>query len=92
MMWVNLLWLMTQPEAVKTTEQTDSQLPDATPQAVSSESIEPDLELLLFLAEWDEAGTTHGIEPSSFANDNIFNLQPDKEPSEHHENDHPDHL
>ena len=91
MKWASLLWLMTQPDTSTTTEQPEVDT-NTTPQPVAIESIQPDMELLLFLAEWEEAGAADGIEPSSFENDNIFNLQPDQEPSEKHENDHPDHL
>ncbi len=66
-------------EPIETTIEPSSELPT-----------EPDLELLLFLAEWDDSDNDQWLDPEVFSTDNEMNQQLDTQKALQNETD-PDH-
>ena len=83
MIWCLLLLLNTGDTDVPA-----EQTVPTTPQE-SVDEPQPDMELLLFLAEWGDTGDDAWLDPTSLIEDNAMTRELDKEYT--HEEDKPDH-
>ena len=72
----------TQATSVMTTKQTTN---------IKSDEIQPDMELLLFLAEWDGVEEDQWVDPEVFAQDSQFNQQLDSNKAQGDEEDPDNH-
>ena len=83
MIWC--LWLLLNTGATDTpADQTATTAP-----LESVDEPQPDMELLLFLAEWGDAEDEEWLDPTSLIEDNAMTRELDKENA--HEEDKPDH-
>jgi hypothetical protein len=96
MNWLIIILFMVTDAESKTA--TESSVVEVKNDAVKQDHLnlpQPDKELLLFLAEWDETIDGQWIEPSTFAEDSALSQQMDQqnhnETKKTHENN-PDHL
>ncbi len=90
MNWLLYLLLMNEPTA-DTVKQGGYQ--DEAPMTINqnnnqaTDEIQPDLELLLFLAEWDDVEKEEWVDPEIFAQDSQFNQQLDDNKAQSDEKD-----
>ena len=89
MNWLYWLTLMTQPTDAVNQQPVNTPANQASPMTPGLQELTPDLELLMFLAEWDDAANEQWIEPEVFAEDSEFNSQLDDE--QDHENNPDQH-
>lgn len=95
MSWLIIIFLlMTDVESKKAAEPSvTNENKDVINQDLSNQ-LQPDKELLLFLAEWDETVDGQWIEPTLFAEDSTLNQQMDQQNNNETKNTHennPDH-
>jgi len=95
MSWLIIIFLlMTDVESKKAAEPSvTNENKDVVNQDLSNQ-LQPDKELLLFLAEWDETVDGQWIEPTLFAEDSTLNQQMDQQNNNETKNAHennPDH-
>ncbi len=87
MSWMILLALLTGTAEVK--EPIDAAIePNSEP--APEQQPAPNIELLLFLAEWEDSDTDQWLDPEIFATEDSMNQQLDTQKAQHHETD-PDH-
>lgn len=82
MNWLLLMALLADNQAVK--QQATATIETTTVPAPISQ---PDLELLLFLAEWQDSDTGEWLDPETFATDDSINQQLDTPKEQQHEKD-----
>lgn len=88
MNWLLYSLLMADPTNV--IQQPNNQ-DQATKQASEAELAQPDMELLLFLAEWDGVEKDQWVDPEIFAEDSQFNQQLDNNKAQSDEKDPDNH-
>ncbi len=94
MSWLLYLLLMNEPAEAATKPasiQTDSIMTTKQSTNHKSDEEQPDMELLLFLAEWDGVEKDEWVDPEVFAQDSQFNQQLDNNKAQGDEEDPDNH-
>jgi hypothetical protein len=87
MSWLILIALLTGPVEVN---QQMNETTEPAPESAPDQQPAPNIELLLFLAEWEDSDTDQWLDPEIFATEDSMNQQLDTQQAQHHETD-PDH-